>query len=115
MVTNSKVSGIIGSRIMVRPHLPEKTDGGLVLPKPKKIGQFEMAPPTIRQGEIIQVGQGHITSSGERVPLELKVGDTVFFESDHCVLGQLSNGEVIVVMNEDDVLWYERRLRPENN
>lgn len=87
----------IGDRVAIKPVPAEEvTKGGIVLP-----GSAQEKP---LQGEIIAVGSGFVSQvTGERIPLELKVGDRV-------VYGKFAgtevkfNGEEFVIMSEKDVL-----------
>lgn len=59
-------------RVVVRRKEEEtKTAGGIVLP-----GSAAEKPA---QGEVLAVGPGRILDSGEKRPIDLKVGDTVVF------------------------------------
>ena len=83
-------------RVVIRREEQEtKTAGGIVLP-----GSAAEKPS---QGEVIAVGNGQITESGEVRPLDVKVGDKVLF-------GQYSgstvkvDGEELLIMKESDIL-----------
>ena len=73
----------------------EKTKGGIVLP--------EAAKEKPQQGKVIAVGPGRMTRDGERVPPNLKKGDTV-------VYGKYSGTDVKVegteykIMRESEIL-----------
>lgn len=59
-------------RVVVRRKEEEtKTAGGIVLP-----GSAAEKPA---QGEVLAVGPGRISDSGEKRPVDVKVGDTVVF------------------------------------
>jgi len=83
-------------RVVIRREEQEtKTAGGIVLP-----GSAAEKPS---QGEVIAVGNGQITESGEVRPLDVKVGDKVLF-------GQYSgstvkvDGEELLIMKESEIL-----------
>ena len=64
----------LGDRVLVKPIKEEEvTKSGIVLPdtvdKEKKM-----------EGEVVAVGPGKVLDSGERVKMEVKVGDKVIFE-----------------------------------
>ena len=61
----------IGDRIAVRPVAAEETTkSGIVLP-----GSAQEKP---HQGEVVAVGSGYVAqATGQRIPLEIKVGDKV--------------------------------------
>ena len=82
-------------RVVVRRKDEEETSaGGIVLP-----GSAKEKP---NQGEVIAVGDGAITDSGEIRPVALSVGDLVIF-------GQYSgnavkiDGEELIIMNESEI------------
>jgi len=59
-------------RVLIKPAEEEKkTKSGFILPENNK------EKPS--KGEIISVGKGKITDDGERIPMDVKVGDTVYF------------------------------------
>ncbi|MEW5952591.1 MAG: co-chaperone GroES [Bacillota bacterium] len=62
----------LGERVVVKP-LPteEKTKSGIVLP--------DTAKEKPQEGEVIAVGNGRLLDSGQRVPIDLKVGDKVLY------------------------------------
>lgn len=62
----------LGDRIVVKP-IPkeEKTKGGIILP--------ETAKEKPQEGEVVAVGQGKLLESGQRVPIDVKVGDRVIY------------------------------------
>jgi chaperonin GroES len=55
------------------------------------------------QGEVVAVGAGKLNKSGERVPMELKIGQRVLFGKYSGTNVKIDNEE-LVVMREDDVL-----------
>ncbi len=83
-------------RVIVKRMEEETTSsGGIVLP--------DSATEKPIRGEVIAVGPGKILDSGEKRPLEVKVGDTVLF-------GKYSGTEVkldeeeLLVMREEDIM-----------
>jgi len=86
----------IGDRIIVRREAAEeKTSGGILLP--------DTAKQKPQQGKVIAVGPGKPTDKGDRLPLGVKVGDTVLF-------GKYSGSDVEVngteykILREGDIL-----------
>jgi chaperonin GroES len=82
-------------RVVIRRVEEEtKTAGGILLP-----GSAAEKPS---QGEVVAVGKGQVTESGEVRALDVKVGDKVLF-------GQYSgstvkvNGEELLIMKEADI------------
>jgi len=83
-------------RVLVRREEEEtKTAGGIVLP-----GSAAEKPS---RGEVIAVGNGKITDSGDVRPLDVKAGDKVIF-------GQYAgntvkvDGEELLMMKESDIM-----------
>ena len=83
-------------RVLVRGEEEEpKTAGGIVLP-----GSAAEKPA---RGEVIAVGNGKITDSGDVRPLDVKAGDKVIF-------GQYAgntvkvDGEELLIMSESEIL-----------
>ncbi|MGI6587358.1 MAG: co-chaperone GroES [Peptococcia bacterium] len=62
----------LGDKVVIKPlDQEEKTKSGIVLP--------DTAKEKPQQGEIIAVGSGRTLENGQKVPLEVKVGDKVIF------------------------------------
>jgi chaperonin GroES len=62
----------LGSRVVVEPlEQEEVTAGGIVLP--------ETAKEKPQKGTVLAVGPGDRDEDGERIPLDVKEGDTVLF------------------------------------
>ncbi len=86
----------LDDRVVVqRLEAEEKTAGGIVLP--------ETAQEKPQKAKVIAVGPGRTLDSGERAPVEVKVGDTI-------LVGKYSGtevkveGEEYVIMRESDIL-----------
>lgn len=86
----------LGDRVAVRRIEEEaKTKGGIIIP--------DTAKEKPQEGEIISIGPGARNEAGERVPLDVKVGDRILF-------GKWSGSEVklddedILIMRESDIL-----------
>ena len=84
-------------RIVVRASEPEETTvSGLVIP--------DTAKEKPQQGEVLAVGPGRRTeNTGEIVPLDIKVGDTVVY-SKYGGTEIKVDGEELLVLRESDVL-----------
>jgi chaperonin GroES len=84
-------------RIVVRPtESEEKTASGLVIP--------DTAKEKPQQGEVLAVGPGKRSDySGELIPLDVKVGDTVVY-SKYGGTEILVDGEDLLILNGRDVL-----------
>ena len=83
-------------RVIVRRKEEERTTaGGIVIP--------DTATEKPSMGEVLAVGSGKITDSGDVRALEVKVGDSVYF-------GKYSGTEIkvdaeeLLIMREDDII-----------
>ena len=87
----------IGDRIAVKPvAVEEKTKSGIVLP-----GSAQEKP---HQGEVVAVGSGFVSqATGQRIPLEVKVGDKVVY-GKHAGIDVKFDGEELILLTENDIL-----------
>jgi chaperonin GroES len=83
-------------RVILKRMEEESTSpGGIVIPD-------SAAEKPIR-GEIIAAGTGKRLESGEIIPLDVKVGDTVLF-GKYSGTEVKVNGDDLLVMREDDIM-----------
>ncbi|HEB66900.1 MAG TPA: co-chaperone GroES [Gammaproteobacteria bacterium] len=83
-------------RVVVRRMEEERTTpGGIVIP--------DSAAEKPSTGEIVAVGNGKITESGEVRPLDVKVGDKVMF-GKYSGTEVKVDGEDLLIMREDDIM-----------
>lgn len=86
----------LADRVVVEPiEAEEVTGSGLVIP--------DTAKEKPQQGRVLAVGSGKLASNGERVPVAVKVGDTVLFATyagSEVKLG----GKKLLIMNESELL-----------
>ena len=83
-------------RILVkRLDSEDKTAGGIIIP--------DTAKEKPVQGEIIAVGKGKKNDKGERVAMDVKVGNKVLF-SRYGGTDVKVDGEELLIMREDDIL-----------
>ena len=73
----------------------EKTKSGLYLP--------DTAQEKPQEGEVIAVGNGRVLDNGQKMPLEVKVGDRIIFSKYSGTEIKL-DGEKFVIFSERDVL-----------
>ena len=86
----------VGDRLVVKPAAKEEiTRSGIVIP--------DTAKEKPQEGEVIAVGSGKLLDSGDRVPMEIKVGDRVLYAKYGGTEFKL-DGEDYLVMRESDVL-----------
>ena len=86
----------LNDRVLVkRLESEEKTAGGLFIP--------DTAKEKPSRGEVVAVGPGKTDDSGKRIPMAVKVKDTVLFNKYAGTEIKL-DGEEHLVMREDDIL-----------
>jgi len=86
----------LGDRIVVKPiEQEEVTKGSIVLP--------DTAKEKPQEGEIIAVGPGKLTEDGNRLSLDVKVGDRVIFARYAGTEVKL-NDEKLLIMHESDIM-----------
>jgi chaperonin GroES len=85
----------LGDRVVVRPKQREEmTKSGILLPDTAKKPQ---------EGEVISVGPGRVLDNGERLAMELKVGQTVLYAKYAGTEFKLDEDEYLI-LREPDVL-----------
>ena len=83
-------------RVVVKRMEEERTSaGGIVIP--------DSATEKPQIGEILAVGNGKVTDSGEVRALDVKVGDQVYF-STYAGTSIKMAGEEVLIMKEEDIL-----------
>ena len=86
----------LGDRIVVKPIAKEEvTKGGIVLP--------DTAKEKPQEGEVVAVGPGRMTEEGNRIALDVKVGDTVIYPKYSGTELKIE-GEEYLIMRESEVL-----------
>jgi len=73
----------------------QKTAGGIIIP--------DTAAEKPTQGEIVAVGAGARNEKGERVPLDVKVGDRILFGKWSGTEVKI-DGEDLLIMKESDIM-----------
>ena len=89
-----KVQPLYDRILLKRVEQKEQKKGGIIIPDTAKEKPME--------GKVIAVGSGRI-EKGERVPLEVKVGDTVLFGKYAGTEIKIDDTEH-VILREDEVL-----------
>jgi chaperonin GroES len=83
-------------RIVVKPIAGEEaTRGGLVIP--------DTARKKPQEGEVVAVGRGRRLEDGERVAIDVRVGDRILFRL-HAGSDTKVGGNEYVILREDDIL-----------
>jgi chaperonin GroES len=86
----------LNDRILIkRVEEEEKTKGGIIIP--------DSAKEKPAEGIVVAVGNGKHNDKGERIALEVKLGDRVLF-SKYGGTDVKLEGEDHLIMREDDIL-----------
>lgn len=88
----------LGDKVLIKPIKKEetKTKSGIII-------SDSMTQTQKVQGEVVEVGTGIFSQAGERIPMTVKVGDTVLYEK-----GQGTNE--IEIGDEKLLLFNEHQL-----
>ena len=83
-------------RVVVRRiEADQKTAGGIIIP--------DSAQEKPSEGEVIAVGDGTRDEDGDRIPLDVKVGDRVLFGKWSGTEVKL-DGKDLLIMKESDIM-----------
>jgi chaperonin GroES len=83
-------------RVVVRRiEADQKTAGGIIIP--------DSAQEKPSEGEVVAVGEGARDDDGDRIPLDVKVGDRVLFGKWSGTEVKI-NGEDLLIMKESDIM-----------
>ena len=86
----------LADRVVIKPKPREETTRtGIVLP--------DTAKEKPQEGTIVAAGPGRVLEDGTRVPLDIKVGDTVLYAKYAGTEYKFDNEEVLI-LKESDVL-----------
>jgi chaperonin GroES len=86
----------LGDRIVIEPvEKEEKTASGIVLP--------DSAKEKPQEGRVVAVGNGKVADNGERVALDVSVGDKIIF-SKYAGTEVKYDGKEYLILRQDDVL-----------
>jgi chaperonin GroES len=86
----------LADRVVIKPMPREDTTkGGIILPDTAKEKPME--------GKVLAVGPGTLTDDGKRVPLDVKVGDTVVY-AKYAGTEIKEDGEELIILRESDIL-----------
>lgn len=91
----------LGDNIVVKAISQEETTkSGIILPD-----TIDKEKP--EQGEVIAVGPGKILDSGQRAPMEVKVGNKILFKKYGPDEFKVDNEEVLVLSQSDVIAILE--------
>jgi chaperonin GroES len=83
-------------RVVIKPASPdEKVQGGIIIP--------DTAKEKPQRGEIIAVGPGKVSDTGQKIPMTVKKGDIVLY-GKYSGTEVTVDGEDYLVVRESDIL-----------
>lgn len=86
----------LGERVVIKSlPMDDKTKGGILLP--------DTAKEKPQKGEVVAVGSGRLLDNGQRVAIDLKVGDQVLY-SKYAGNEIKIEDEEYLILRENDVL-----------
>jgi chaperonin GroES len=86
----------LADRLVVKPTQKEEvTKGGIIIP--------DTAKEKPQEGEIVAVGPGRMTDDGERIAMDVKVGDRVIYSKYGGSEIKIDDMEMII-LRESDIL-----------
>jgi len=86
----------LGGRVIVEPiEQEDMTAGGIILP--------ETAKEKPQEGKILAAGPGERDEDGERIPMEVQVGDKVLYAKYSGTEVKL-DGKKLLILRESDIL-----------
>jgi chaperonin GroES len=86
----------LGDRVVIRPTKKEEmTKGGIVLP--------DTAKEKPQEGEVVAVGPGKLSEEGNRIAMEVKVGDRVIY-ARYAGTEIKVDDEELIIARESDIL-----------
>ncbi len=98
MATKGKTGKLdpLGDRVVIKPSKQEEVSkGGIFLP--------DTAKEKPQQGEVVAVGPGRMNDEGQRIAMDVKVGDIVIYAKYAGTELKIDEEELIVV-RESDIL-----------
>jgi chaperonin GroES len=99
MATKAKVSfKPLGNRVVVEPAEDDEqlSSGGIYIP--------DTAKEKPQEGSVVAIGPGRMSDDGNRIPMEIKVGDTVVY-SKYAGTEYKEGDTDYLVLREDDILF----------
>jgi chaperonin GroES len=89
----------LGDRVVVEPleeDVQTFAGGQLVLP--------DTAKEKPQQGKVLAVGPGRRDEDGDRIPMDVEVGDTVVYAKYSGTTFKLTGAREILILRESDIL-----------
>ena len=88
----------LGDRVLVKPQqVEQKSKGGLILNDSISRGQK-------LEGEVVAVGTGLFSQTGNPIPMTVKVGDKVLYSKDEATNKIKLEEEELLLLHEHELL-----------
>ena len=90
----------VNDKIVVRPKDKSeetKTDSGIILPDTVEQGE-------LGEGKVVAVGSGMYSTTGTLIPMAVKEGETVLYNSYSAKQEHKLNGETVIIMSQNEIL-----------
>ena len=94
----------LGDRVLIKPldtKGESRTASGIILPGKEQNENHE-------RGTIIACGQGRLNAEGKRVPMDVKVGDVIWYKRGYDSEEVKVEGEELVLSSEGNILAIEK-------
>lgn len=85
-----KIRPLFDRVLVKRLPLEEKTAGGIIIP--------DVAKEKAQTGKVVAIGNGRLDNQGKVVPMQVKIGDVVFFGK---YAGTEANDEHVIIKEEE--------------
>lgn len=83
-------------RVVIKPEMPdEKVQGGIIIP--------DTAKEKPQKGKVTAIGPGKMSETGTKIPMNVKVGDTVLY-GKYSGTEITINEEELLILRESDIL-----------
>lgn len=92
-----KIKPLYDRVLVQRIDTDTRTAGGIIIP--------DAAKEKAQTGKVVSVGSGKVTSEGKVIPMQVKVGDVVYFGK----YAGTEAGEDYLVVREDEILGIVER------
>jgi chaperonin GroES len=99
MATSTKVNfKPLGNRVVIKPNEGKEqvSAGGIYIP--------DTAKEKPQEGEVVAIGPGKLSDDGNRIPMDVAVGDTVVY-SQYSGTEYKEGDTDYLVVREDDILF----------
>ena len=90
----------VNDKIVIKPKDKSeetKTDSGIILPDIVDQGKLS-------EGTVIAIGEGMYSTSGIQIPMVVKKGERVLFNSYSSNQEHKFNGETVYIMSQNEIL-----------